>query len=171
MSNEPKVTRFGADPTLEQELATKAYVDAGGGGGGALFARVVKTADESVVTSTVLQDDDELFVALNANKTYAFVLFLIINTNTSADFKAAFTHPAGSNGEWAETLEPNIEFFPLATSQSQGMSAGNDRSEAYMGRVIMGATPGNLQLQWAQVIANATTILRQGTILEVWEEI
>jgi len=34
MSNEPKVTRFGADPTVDQELATKAYVDAGGGGGG-----------------------------------------------------------------------------------------------------------------------------------------
>jgi len=33
MSNEPKVTRFGADPTVDQELATKAYVDAGGGGG------------------------------------------------------------------------------------------------------------------------------------------
>jgi len=27
MSNEPKVTRFGADPTVDQELATKAYVD------------------------------------------------------------------------------------------------------------------------------------------------
>jgi len=33
MSQEPKVTRFGADPTVDQELATKAYVDAGGGGG------------------------------------------------------------------------------------------------------------------------------------------
>lgn len=32
MSQEPKVTRFGADPTVDQELATKAYVDAGGGG-------------------------------------------------------------------------------------------------------------------------------------------
>jgi len=28
MSQEPKVTRFGADPTVDQELATKAYVDA-----------------------------------------------------------------------------------------------------------------------------------------------
>lgn len=27
MSQEPKVTRFGADPTVAQELATKAYVD------------------------------------------------------------------------------------------------------------------------------------------------
>lgn len=27
MSQEPKVTRFGADPTVDQELATKAYVD------------------------------------------------------------------------------------------------------------------------------------------------
>jgi len=33
MSQEPKVTRFGADPTVDQELATKAYVDAGGGSG------------------------------------------------------------------------------------------------------------------------------------------
>jgi len=34
MSNEPKVTRFGADPTVDQELATKAYVDASGGNSG-----------------------------------------------------------------------------------------------------------------------------------------
>jgi len=32
MSQEPKVTRFGADPTVDQELATKAYVDSSGGG-------------------------------------------------------------------------------------------------------------------------------------------
>jgi len=36
MSQEPKVTRFGANPTVPQELATKAYVDAGGGGGASL---------------------------------------------------------------------------------------------------------------------------------------
>jgi len=32
MSQEPKVTRFGADPTVDQELATKAYVDNSSGG-------------------------------------------------------------------------------------------------------------------------------------------
>jgi len=37
MSQEPKVTRFGADPTVDQELATKAYVDSSGGGGGRAF--------------------------------------------------------------------------------------------------------------------------------------
>jgi len=37
MSQEPKVTRFGADPTVDQELATKAYVDNSGGGGTSLF--------------------------------------------------------------------------------------------------------------------------------------
>ncbi len=34
MSQEPKVTRFGADPTVDQELATKAYVDNSSPGGG-----------------------------------------------------------------------------------------------------------------------------------------
>jgi len=33
MSQEPKVTRFGALPTVDSELATKAYVDSSGGGG------------------------------------------------------------------------------------------------------------------------------------------
>jgi len=37
MSQEPKVTRFGADPTVDQELATKAYVDGSSGGGGLAF--------------------------------------------------------------------------------------------------------------------------------------
>jgi len=40
MSQEPKVTRFGADPTINQELATKAYVD-NASGGGLMFAVVI----------------------------------------------------------------------------------------------------------------------------------
>lgn len=50
MSNEPKVTRFGADPTVAQELATKAYVDAVPGSGpsfiaGGFHANVAMTID------------------------------------------------------------------------------------------------------------------------------
>lgn len=58
MSQEPKVTRFGADPTVDQELATKAYVDAGGGGGATLSnQRDIITADETT-TSTSYVDTD-----------------------------------------------------------------------------------------------------------------
>jgi len=37
MSNEPKVTRFGALPTVDAELATKEYVDNSSGGGVSRF--------------------------------------------------------------------------------------------------------------------------------------
>jgi len=45
LSQEPKVTRFGADPTVPQELATKAYVDSGGGGSGAFLIGAAMTSN------------------------------------------------------------------------------------------------------------------------------
>jgi len=64
MRHEPKVTRFGADPTVDQELATKAYVDAGGGGGGNdVGCRVTKSGAQSIPNNspTVATWDTETY--------------------------------------------------------------------------------------------------------------
>jgi len=48
MSQEPKVTRFGADPTVDQELATKFYVDNTGGGGADRGCRAFNSVSVSI---------------------------------------------------------------------------------------------------------------------------
>jgi len=88
MSQEPKVTRFGADPTLDQEVATKAYVD-NSSGGGLTFARVVKSVDQIINNSTTLIDDDELLFAANTNKAYHMIFLLLYAAAANADFKTA----------------------------------------------------------------------------------
>jgi len=75
----PLVTRFGANPRLDLELANKQYVDTSGG---LTFAKVVKAVTQTVNDSTVLVDDDELLASLEANKTYCFLLFIYIQSST-----------------------------------------------------------------------------------------
>ena len=55
------------------------------------FSAIVKKADETVTSSTVMQDDDELTVALSANKSYGFLLVLKIISPAAADFKYNLT--------------------------------------------------------------------------------
>lgn len=168
MSQEPKVTRFGADPTVAQELATKAYVDSGGGN---TFARVIKILDETINSDIVLHNDNELFVALEASKTYGFIFLVYQNTGSTPDIDFAFSVPSGATGGWNIFASNNtIEIAFGAEIKSNGF--GVTRIQPYMGRVIMDTTPGNLQLQWAQTISNAgDTSVLAGTTLVVWEEI
>src|SRR5690348_15724965 len=59
---------------------------------------VIKGADESVTSSTTLQNDDALLVTLTANATYVFSLFLNYQGGTqgSSDIKVAWTFPTGT---------------------------------------------------------------------------
>jgi len=170
MSQEPKVTRFGVDPLVPQELATKAYVDAGTGGG-LTFARVVKPADETLSNSTVLQDDDDLLATLNINKTYSFIYLLIYLSSTTNDFKFGMSVPAGATMAWysqvtagrADEDETDSIFFS-ADGVNLQLAFGT-------GQIIMGGTAGDFNVQWAQNTASAgVTTVKEGSYIVVWEE-
>jgi len=172
MSQEPKVTRFGVDPTVAQELATKAYVDAGGGGG-QTFAKVVKSVDETIDTSTTFQDDDELFVALTANLNYAWQLWLFVTSGAVPDIKTAWTLPAGATGQHSSANWGSSGGSATAnmTASDPLATGGGVQWVPFTGRVIMAGTAGNMQLQWAQNTSDAgdTTVLA-GSVLVVWQE-
>jgi len=143
--------------------------------GGNTFARVIKKADEIVNNSATLQDDDELFVALPANKIYLFALFLYGRGNTSADMKQAFTIPSGAvgdrlDGNWT-SQGPFDNVVNITTTNVLGTSNTTDGQIALYGRVVMAGTAGNLQMQWAQNVATVgdTTVLKGSTLI-VWEE-
>ncbi len=145
----------------------------GGGGGGQTFARIVKTADQTVTSSTVLVDDDELLFTPAINKEYGFVLFLLYDADTTPDMKSAFTLPSGASGLKGtnnDTGANNTEDVTTATVSS-GFT-GQIRTSVTTGQFTMGGTAGNIILQWAQNTSDAAgTIMKTGSYFVIWEEV
>jgi len=169
----PLVTRFGADPLLDLELANKQYVDAGGGGGSGLtFARKIKATDESITSDIVPHDDDTLFFTPNINKTYFILLIMFFNTPSPADIRTSMSIPTGAtatrfNGTWSGVSGGNV-----ADWEVDDFNAGSSATQyiTMAGRVKMGATAGDINWQWAQFVANAgATTVEQGSMLLAWE--
>jgi len=171
MSQEPKVTRFGASPLIDSELATKAYVDAGGGSG-LTCAKVVKTVDETIQSSTTLQDDDELKFTPSINTVYFVQVLLFLTSAQTADFKHAVSIPAGATARRNETS------WQLNDQNSQDWTVENTPSTTnqlemiqLLGRLVMGATAGDFVVQWAQFASQALdTTVNRGSLLLAWEE-
>lgn len=125
---------------------------------------VRKVIDETVNNSAVLQNDDALFFASEANETWAAIIFLRITQGASAtpNFKLAITAPSGAVIRYGGTWE--IAGATSATDQSTGisgtaLSVATDSSEVKSVTIYLtvrpGATSGNIQLQWAQNTATA----------------
>lgn len=143
---------------------------------GNTFASVVKKVDETVVNNATLQDDDELFVALEANKTYFFMVMVFIGGGTSpGGIRRSFNIPTGSTGflntqNWANSTINNSD--PMTNVIGGFTSPFGEGSLALYGRIIMGGTAGDLQYVWAQLNSDPISItIRQGSSLTVWEEI
>lgn len=58
------------------------------------FAR--KTADEPVTSSTALQDDDHLLLAVGANEVWEFDMTLYVTGDVGGDLALTVAGPAGS---------------------------------------------------------------------------
>jgi hypothetical protein len=162
---------------LATQQSIKAYVDSvvAGSSGPKI---VVKAADESVASSVTLQNDDELLAPLLANTDYAFEAFLHVVGNSANDITIAFTVPTGATLAWS--FAPEISFSTNApvtstlvtasgTGQSHEVSAGMPIH--IRGTVRVGGTAGNLQMQFAQRVSNATaSTVKAGSHLIVSKE-
>lgn len=137
---------------------------------GNTFARAVKKVDESVQNST-MQDDDDLFVPLQANKAYGFLMVLYIESPISPDFKYQFpldnfTGRMSSAGFQSDAPTPT----QVIQSPTTILTDGQPQMLFFLGHVET-TKIGTLQLQWAQQNTTAVdTIVRAGSYLLVWEE-
>lgn len=126
-----------------------------------------KSTTESVTSSTTLQNDDELVIAMAASSKYAFEGVLFYDGSTAGDFKAAFTVPSGATISWSAAAPisgtaPPASYNSLAATASAGalnfacIASGTTQAMHFRGAVAVSTTSGNLQLQWAQVGSSAT---------------
>jgi len=164
-----KQTRFGPNPIFDQEIATKNYVD--NAGTGKTFAKVFKTVDETIQSDTVLHDDDELFVAVNANKIYHFQMLIISDSPASADLKRAFSIPSGATGSRLNGLfSASSTVVQVNITTSDGIATAGLAYFYESGMLITDSTPGTLQYQWAQNQSQALdSTIKKGSFMVVWE--
>jgi len=134
-----------------------------------------KTVQEDVTSSTAMQNDNDLVVAVAANAAYWFscVLFYKGGTNTSSDFKWQWTAPAGATLRYAAdylavstTAQIGVQLLGTDVKSACTTGVGNVFSVRMTGSLIMSSTAGSLQLQWAQNTSNATaTTVGPGSVL------
>lgn len=172
--------RTGDNLTVDLDLAVAGNLSVTGIG---QTRYIAKTADETINSSTTLQNDDHLVLSVVANAVYLFTLDLYMTESTDyvGDFKMSFTCPTGatfdmhgagahatsftggtsSDGEWIGKLAATSAAATLA------FGVGNVLTGVRIyGRLVMSSTAGNFQLQWAQNTSDASgTTLKAGSYM------
>lgn len=136
---------------------------------GPVFA--YKTAQESVTSSTTVQADNDLVVALEANTTYTYTMALIVTGVDAGDLKHNFTYPTGCSvseiafaystaSTGAAPVLGAFGYAQDATSPTPDYTSGTITSTPVSliahGVIVVGSTAGSLTLMWAQNTSNGT---------------
>ena len=137
-------------------------------GGGATLVR--KTADEIVNNSIVLQDDNDLKLAVKVNEVWYIRVFLKINSPAGQRFKWIFNVPAGAtliSFEKFEDSDPSQIATRNITAQTDSYTAGGVQYLCFYALYVGAAAAGYIQLQWAQTVAaaNDTTVYENSHLI------
>ncbi|KKM26367.1 hypothetical protein LCGC14_1585490 [marine sediment metagenome] len=126
---------------------------------------VLKTSNETIISDTTLQNDDELLFTIGANETWVFEFFVVWRAHVDGDIKFTITVPSGAAGQWvvsqqvgASSNEPTYRGnTSFGTAIAILVDATSVRRGAHIwGAVRNGATPGDITLQWAQNSSSGT---------------
>ncbi|MBA7574512.1 hypothetical protein ES708_16321 [subsurface metagenome] len=109
---------------------------------------VRKTANETVHESTVLQNDDHLFMAIAINEVWEFRLYLRITCGAMRTGTCNFTVPGGGS-----YLFHGTSVVAGTTSNTTIGKIGDTSISVIEGIVINGGNAGTFQFQWAQPTA------------------
>jgi hypothetical protein len=137
---------------------------------------VVKTTTEDVTSSTTLQNDDELAVAMAANSVYSVTMVLEVQAvSLTPDFKFDFAIPTGADGAYTfnSCLSGGSSYGTIGASADwttdQTVSLGSSGTRTIIvlhGTVVTSSTAGDLQLRWAQNTSSIDTVfVRSGSSL------
>lgn len=137
---------------------------------------VSKPIDESVTSSTVLQNDDDLVLAVSANATYVMDGYIMASGAGvgTGDLKIDFTIPSGATMKYTSfgvtTASPAVQYEATvnanSTARAIGTNGSTDMGSAIQAVITVGSTAGSVQLRWAQNTSSGTaTILRATSYL------
>lgn len=137
----------------------------------------IKEADESVISSISVQDDNELVVPLLANSRYFVEFFIIYTAIEAADLRIGWSVPTGASMDWThsglagghptggtDNSAIGRSSRTHLTESEEGWVGGAQDSGSNVinctvpgeGHVETGGFDGNLQFRWAQWTSNAT---------------
>jgi hypothetical protein len=139
-----------------------------------LFAR--KTSDETITSNATLQDDNDLFVTVEANAIYHTIVLLRYVSQATDDFKTGWTGPAGYSfsGESRGPLGNATDNVAGGTWEigagSHGIVhngvPGINMPVRLEGILITSGTAGTFRLQWSQATSGASgTTVRAGAYM------
>lgn len=127
-----------------------------------------KTANEPVTSSTTLQNDDELLVAVEANAMYDVLLHLLHDSATAGDVVIGWSGPSGATMNWgmigaqvtttSSTTVPDVTMPALTIAQTNALGGGASIGTYCLvhGVLTTAGTAGTLNFRWAQNSSNAT---------------
>lgn len=141
-------------------------------GGGPSIA--IKGSDEVVNNSATLQNDDDMVLAIGANETWIFYVEGVLDAAAASDFKYAITAPTGATGFLADRhADDEFVATDLQTPDYQDLNAfgvGNPIAFQGFAYVANGANAGNVQVQWAQLAADASNLtVHEGSRIVGWQ--
>jgi hypothetical protein len=128
-----------------------------------------KTADQSVTSSTTLVDATTMTLPVGASEVWQFEFDVIYSAGNTGDIKFAFTFPAAGRIDatvvWVDdggsTVLPRNWSGTTTPTSSVNLSgfggAGTRPFLPIQGIFTNSVTAGNLQLQFAQVVSDATS--------------
>jgi hypothetical protein len=132
-----------------------------------LFER--KPSDETLNNVATLQDDDDLFVAVEANSIYTVELILLyVSNNNPGDLKFAWSMPAGAtfHGVVASGVQPSgsaeggeatVRYLQDVTEVDVGgLGTTTALGVTVHGNLVVGGTAGTFRLRWSQNTAHAS---------------
>ena len=133
-----------------------------------------RAADKSITSSTTLENDTSLVLALGANESWEFEAFLLTTSaSQTPDIKLTFTVPSGSTITWIGQQIGDgsaVSYLPITasgTTIAPTIAANLITVVRVRGVVTVGSTAGNLQLQWAQNQSNNNaTVMKAGSFLK-----
>ena len=131
-------------------------------------AIVTKTADETVTSSTTLQDDDELFYDMISGRNYYIILHLLFGrVNTTTDPQIKIAYDGNSMGYAGLTLADGTT---IATNQGAPINANVPRPLPPQAIAIRATSNYTFKFRWAQNISSTTgTRVFKGSQLIVYE--
>lgn len=136
---------------------------------------VRKLSNESVSSSTTVQDDDELFFTPILNTDYWVTMYIIYDgpgpTPTEGDLKISWTVPTGSTFDYVSDAITSLatsgvfdvsrtaQIAPAGGTPGAGTLGVSSPAVALVKGIFrMGSTAGQFKFRWAQITSNGTAV-------------